>query len=416
MHNGPARAERRPGKRPRRRFAVAALAASAFVCGSAPAPADSLPTLDQLRYLTEDEAAARRRASDDPDGYGWDLFLYANWRALSGPDNRGRPDPALPIGRPGGPVTWQTWKSDAEVFLDRGAEPAKWATAEPVPPDLPPPVGIPTPTSGAAHWERMTGNTQVDGFDLKGPDGTEVLYEIRQNRSTFRYIRDNGLYFIEGQIAFGQDYGDFDFEWTAMEAKAAWIWLDPERDADRIPHYFTVKGYYAERNKDGSFAGWKTGLLGLTGLHLITKAREQWVWVTFEQVENEAWTGVTRRDPIPPQVEALNRKMRGLLTGTWLANYELVGVQIDWGTAADPTILANTQIETLFQSRSSCMTCHWIASVGRKPVRPEDTLRMSYLDPNGVYPPYYVGPGPSLGSFKSMDFLWSLDRAQWRQP
>jgi hypothetical protein len=57
------------------------------------------------------------------------------------------------------------------------------------------------------------------------------------------------------------------------------------------------------------------------------------------------------------------------------------------------------------------MTCHSIASVATHfPVQPDDNLRMSYVNLTSS-PPYYIGPAPSLGAFKSMDFLWSLEHA-----
>ena len=89
----------------------------------------------------------------------------------------------------------------------------------------------------------------------------------------------------------------------------------------------------------------------------------------------------------------------------------MVGVQTGVGTAQQPVVLANTQIEYAFQPRSSCMTCHSIASVATHfPVQPEDNLRMSYVNLTSS-PPYYIGPAPSLGAYKSMDFLWSLEHA-----
>lgn len=105
--------------------------------------------------------------------------------------------------------------------------------------------------------------------------------------------------------------------------------------------------------------------------------------------------------------------MQPLLKGKW-ANYMMVGVQIGMGTAEQPVRLANTQIEFHFQPRSSCMTCHAIASVATHlPVQPTDTLRMNYVNiaVNPPDPPYYIGPAPSLGAFKSMDFVWSLRHA-----
>lgn len=76
------------------------------------------------------------------------------------------------------------------------------------------------------------------------------------------------------------------------------------------------------------------------------------------------------------------------------------------------TLLANTQIESAFQSRSSCITCHSIASVAKQlPQQAQDTLRKTFVEV-GVTPPYYVGEAPDLSPFVSMDFVWSLRRAK----
>src|ERR1700682_3036792 len=156
--------------------------------------------------------------------------------------------------------------------------------------------------------------------------------------------------------------------------------------------------------------------MGLTGLHILTKALPQWVWITFEQVNNLSCTAVQRRDPIPDNIAKVNKQMQTLLAGTKWKNYELVGVQTSAGTADDPVVLANTQIETAFQSRSSCLTCHAVASVAtHAPVNPADDLRKSFVQRTPpVSPPYYIGPPPSLEApFKSQDFVWSLRRAAW---
>ena len=77
--------------------------------------------------------------------------------------------------------------------------------------------------------------------------------------------------------------------------------------------------------------------------------------------------------------------------------------------------LAPTKIESAFQSRSSCITCHSIASIAKKlPENPDDLLRKSFVEV-GVTPPYYVGESPDLAPFVSMDFAWSLRRAKLKQ-
>jgi hypothetical protein len=346
----------------------------------------------------------------DPIGFGWDLFLYTGWPAL--PGQRGVPDPAKQFGQPG-TVVWETWKNSSETFLPDGPPPLGWNAPEVVPPAV---LMHPyQPSDSGDVWENMTGNSEVDGFPAKDDTGQDILYEIRQSKSTFDYIVAHTLFNIDGQIAFAKNTGELNFDWSAMEVKASWRWLDTTKPGCQASDYFTANSYWAEKDQNGKFTGYKTGLMGLTGLHIISKALPQWVWITFEQVNNTTCTQVTRRDPIPANVMAINQQMQKALANTKWKNYELVGVQTSAGTADQPVLLANTQIETAFQSRSSCLTCHAVANIAKqKPVNLPDDLRKSFVQRNPpVSPPYYVGPPPMLAPFQPQDFVWSLRRAQF---
>jgi hypothetical protein len=132
-------------------------------------------------------------------------------------------------------------------------------------------------------------------------------------------------------------------------------------------------------------------------------------------VNNVGCTQVTRQYPIPPEIAAVNAQMRKVLADTKWANYELVGVQTAAMNGATPVLLANTQLETMFQSRSSCLTCHAVANIAtHKPVKPEDDLRKSFVQRTPpVSPPYYIGDPPALAPWVGQDFVWSLRRAAW---
>jgi hypothetical protein len=373
-----------------------------------------IPTLKDLQAVVNSRQGSMDKAKNDPIGYSWDLFFFTNWPALTGVKHRGDPDPAKQFGQ-SGPIVWETWKNSSETFLPNGKKPAVWTIAEPVPAEV---SKLPIQPSDSGNlWEHMTGNAEVDGFPAKDNTGQDIVYEIRQNKSTFNLILARSLYYIQGQIAYAKNKGAVNFDWSAMEVKPSWRWLDTDKAGCQAQDYFTANAYWAEKDSSGNFTGYKTGLVGLTGLHIISKALPQWVWITFEQVNNETCTDVKRLAPIPANIVAVNQQMQKLLSNTKWKNYELVGVQTSAGTVDNPVVLANTQIESAFQSRSSCLTCHAIASVAtQKPVNPEDNLRMSFMQRTPpVSPPYYIGPPPSLGAFKSMDFVWSLRRAQWQK-
>src|SRR5437660_5673952 len=102
--------------------------------GTVAAQGASIPTLRQLQALISNQQQSANLAKSDPVTYGWDLFLYTNWPALTDPAHRGQPDPNKKFGS--GPVVWETWKNSSETYLCNGHAPAKWYTNEHIPPTL----------------------------------------------------------------------------------------------------------------------------------------------------------------------------------------------------------------------------------------------------------------------------------------
>jgi hypothetical protein len=152
--------------------------------------------------------------------------------------------------------------------------------------------------------------------------------------------------------------------------------------------------------------------VGLVGLHIAckTKSRPQWIWSTFEHVDNvklgrDAQPGTRptfndpflpqegpkvnvlgppvtankppRKDPEPVQVvreNCLNESTKvtnrlyqthPLVKNTVWTNYELVATQWpskpemgDFGKPVPASKVANTTLETQIQSTSSCIFCH----------------------------------------------------------
>lgn len=382
---------------------------------SAQAPS-RLPTLAELKAVVEHPDAARALLKQDPNQYAWDLFLYAAWPAKE----RGVPDPAKKLGDPGQTV-WESWKNTAETFLKDGAEPALWEKPEPIPSS---PSGYkPVATDSGMGWQHLTGSTEVDGFPVQDRNKASILYEIRQNRQTYDYIRSKELYNVQGQIAYAKTKGALDFEPLATEAKASWRTIaanDPAGCTEK--DYFTANAYFDGADPSNKHIAKDTHagsafLAGLTGLHLVPKINREWTWITFEQVNNLKCTDVKRRYPIDKAAAAANTKMRALLAGTKWANYELVGVQTAGVVGGKATLLANTQMETTFQTRSSCLTCHGIASVTADPDyrnKKGGELRKSWVDLKSS-PPYYIGAVPPLTPWIGQDFVWSLDRAQFKK-
>lgn len=258
--------------------------------------------------------------------------------------------------------------------------------------------------------------------------------------------------------------------------------------------------------------------IGLTGFHILWKVfpKSPWFWATFE-FENNAAPQVTnftiapmlstaqskanlpsntnvskgpyipydspgnpQTDPMSVAAAAANTQFRQMLANTSLANYKLVGVQVASTMDGTPTgpasYLANNHLETDFGAikigdsngtpqavnrSSSCITCHYNASIGstnttpckydssgkyqsgtayfrRAPIylRNQDATNPPFSNNNGLgacaaysdsngNPAGYSGPfKPSVyshqceskGSFVATDFVWSVQEASWQSP
>jgi len=73
--------------------------------------------------------------------------------------------------------------------------------------------------------------------------------------------------------------------------------------------------------------------------------------------------------------------------------------------AGQPTLLANSTIESAFQTQSSCITCHHLASI-----KPNGEY-FNLANTQGGNLNYYVGDPPSLTGYNFLDYVWSMKRA-----
>jgi hypothetical protein len=244
----------------------------------------------------------------------------------------------------------------------------------------------------------------------------------------FDYIVKNDLYNKQGQEAFGE--ADFPFsemtdstktappnspEVGAIMVKAAWIKMEGKYDASRF-HTAYALVYDNPHEQAGVEPACSLVQVGLVGFHIAhkTKTDPQWVWSTFEHVDNCPTEGeeadkdfynyfdpqspqravnepparpwnpsisyttpsqIERVIPIDDDAKALNKKyqdaFRKIVKNSVWANYQLVSTQ--WPTDPDnamdltgkpaPTFLANTTLETYIQGKvpqtsSNCIACH----------------------------------------------------------
>jgi hypothetical protein len=336
-------------------------------------------------------------ARDVMANFAWRAFIALNWPSLPSDSGRGLPDREKSLGDQGKRV-WETFKSDYELFEfgDDGlrVRPAVWTSYAGRNPCGP---GVDNRLKTIASFAPFADFNQP-GFAVGAPanplvaqNGAYTRYEIHFNEPEFSA-------FAAGGWSVGQNLPDVDhptrFPVGSVAVKAAWR---PLTAAD--PNSARTRSY-VERAKIVDVV--KTLAAGhtvcserdvaLVGLHIAIKtaSRPQWIWSTFEQVDNVPPTGegearepdareagvpysyfdpskpdrlwppfgssgtlpvdwgnppkidpvpmqVVRRHPVDPSIMAANRaywSLPGVRATLW-ERYMLVAVQ--WPTSGDPS-------------------------------------------------------------------------------
>ena len=226
--------------------------------------------------------------------YSWKIFVAINWPT----DKNGKPKAHFTdIGVP----LWMSWKESFEVYRLDGKKPAPWGSSRTVEEIASGMVPIPVEAKNNSsvrvllHDQKNTNIVDEEDQAFAGPlydqQGNIVRYEILMNKDEFDYIVNNRLYNINGQINFTSkpdfqplDFpkGDFNSDVVgAIEIKIAWKILTSKDLYDR---YFTSESYVI----NNSTGEWEKKTLGMIGFHISqkTKTAKQWVWSTFEHIDN----------------------------------------------------------------------------------------------------------------------------------
>lgn len=253
---------------PRAAFATAFLSLAATLPAATPALSPNFPA-------TPPSPASPATAQTDFSNYAWQLFVAANWPAKTGA--RGVPDTSATFGATGKTVVWETYKTTTELFLANGAKPGPWD-----------PTGLSAKRTLKFHSkapaELQLGPTirQAVGGWLIDKNSNPTYYEIAVNQTSYDYVRSQGFYDAKNLTS----SATVDFPTGSLEVKAAWRILTP---SDTVSRFHAVSAqvmtFDAQGNPTGTFA---SQTVGLVGLQLVYKAKgfPQWIWATFEQVDN----------------------------------------------------------------------------------------------------------------------------------
>lgn len=364
--------------------------------------------------------------------HGFDYYSWLTFIALNAPSEGAAPAPGSDAD-----TQWQQWREVSDLMLPDGAQPGPWDAPRVVPDAC---SGIPDAgsmrvvrrtalnKSGTHPIEVASEVTQpFDSGPLIDQNGNFVRYEILVNRPMFEYVVQNNLYSQTGQSAFagavqfpeGNVQSGSTGTMGAIMVKAAWKVIGPGDDPSRF-HTTPALAYNPPSESPKIAESCTAVVLGLVGWHVAHKTADapQWIWSTYEQVDNvptdadvarsdlqphynfydpnckpdqcpvnetppRPWnpdiqpfpngfkSQITRVTPLTDATISLNNSFRAILDGTVWQNYELISTQ--WPTDAQspvdptgvpaPTFLANTTLETYTQgsvpkASSSCMDCH----------------------------------------------------------
>lgn len=348
------------------------------------------------------------------DDYSWRIFIALNWPAANAP--RGTADPMKQLGDLSSPRVWETWKAAFELFHADGSAPSAFETFDPTSPCPDAPLARPGTSDSFGAFSKFSAMfldinqataSTLPGFPLVAQNHTYTRYQTNVNKVEYNFIVNGKFYLAENLPKPGSP--NLVFPNGSIEIKSAWREVKPEEGQAALARFYHVHAKVlnlkTKKCEDKEMA--------LVGLHIVQKTakRPQWIWSTFEHVDNlrSAIPGVkpSYSDPQsaaaanipPPLVDATHPPLdnpipvqcvrlfdktlpqetaaaneayhkHAQIKDTVWANYQLIRTQ--WptnplnpdgtptpgtGVPFPPKQVGNITMET-YEQRSSCMTCH----------------------------------------------------------
>ena len=273
-----------------------------------------------------DPATVPSMAQQMFDCYAWESFIALNWPA--DPSRRGAPDTGVPFNAPDRDRVWETYAQVYEAFQPQ--DPA-WTLRDK---SFDSPQTLPEVCAEAlaeAPEGAFPGNPRTyqvlneDGqaygnqFDtLVDTNGNHIRYNIRFNETEWEFLRvngfaDTGTYDYQGpfgvEVVFPDNTSSQD-ALGAIEIKSSWKELctdpkicDPLDAPSRFYSRYALIYDEAVEKQNGTVpASCRVAHVGLVGLHTMFKTfwAPQWIWATFEQIDNVPEVGQTI-DPEGPR-------------------------------------------------------------------------------------------------------------------
>lgn len=352
------------------------------------------------------------------DDFSWASFIAVNWPADGSIIGKGADAVAA----------WQSWKLDSDVLVPDGQVPIPFKQPSPIPAACT--QVAPPGTRVLTHDTKMgrLGDFLTPGNGpLIDQNGEYVRFEILVNEPMYDFILANKLYSVAGQAAYNPGgvlalpAGVQGGATGSVMLKVAWKLMGA---GDDVKRFHTAMAYLYNPNSSPQC---QLRLVGMVGMHISHKTANapQWVWSTFEHVDNAPLIASTDSnhysfsdgaamhrasgcdgttcnaepkgvwdpnsgDKTPSQVARLvdftataqqqntayAAALKAINPHSVFANYRLVGTQFpsDVTSASDPAgvprpaFLANTTMETYLQgtvpvASSNCAGCHLRANM-----------------------------------------------------
>jgi hypothetical protein len=279
----------------RSQFAAAAIVAAGLAAGlAARSSADTssvTPILSPDRI--DDAPSADKGAFALIDNFAWRAFIALNWPSLPDSAHRGAPDRSKSLGDEGKRV-WETFKSDYELFplSAEGSRvaPSPWTSYDGRNPCG---EGLDRRDKTIASFEPFADFNQPSftvgqpANPLVGVNGAYTRYEIHFNEVEFSAFAGNG--WSQAQNLPDETHPAH-LPTGSIAVKAAWLPMsEAEAEAARGRYYLETAEIVdvAKTLAQGRVVCAKSAV-ALVGLHIAikTESRPQWVWSTFEHVDN----------------------------------------------------------------------------------------------------------------------------------
>jgi hypothetical protein len=265
-------------------------------------------------------------------------------------------------------LEFETWASNDDLY---GKSPPQW-----------PAVGAP---NAAAPCKQTFDRDAAKAVGF--PDDACIMEEVRRNWAAFRYLAANDLSSRAGLARAFQQGLKVDLPADSIQAKADWMRIGDLARWRRLDEADVRQSYYTKVEQvDGERSEY-----ALVALHLNSKRWKNWIWATFEHRSNpgrcddidchdtfgaevahvDARTPANQDYGECPKTPPLLAMFANVGLGPIWLNYCLKGSQVAFiERDGRPKLLGNTVIDRLNahipMARSSCMTCHALASFNRQ--------------------------------------------------